>query len=97
MSSVAQQGMCPISRHLEIQQHTILRALYEEFRVTSAKADRAREAERLAKQRFEDALLTAPKPGVVDQTWIDSYIASLQADVSTLQMNLTRVFSSLQS
>ena len=81
MSSRAQQGMCPISRHLEIQQHTILRALYEEFRVTSAKADRAREAERLAKQRFEDALLTAPKPGVIDQTWIDSYITSLHADV----------------
>ena len=77
----AQQAACSIGRHLEIQQHTILRALYEEFRVTSAKADRAREAERLAKQRFEDALLTAPKPGVVDQTWIDSYIASLQADV----------------
>ena len=70
-----------IGRRLEIQQHTILRALYEEFRVTSAKADRAREAERLANQRFEDALLTAPKPGVVAQTWIDSYIASLQADV----------------
>ena len=77
----AQQAACSIGRRLEIQQHTILRALYEEFRVTSAKADRAREAERLAKQRFEDALLTAPKPGVVDQTWIDSYIASLQADV----------------
>ena len=72
---------CPIDRRLELQQHTILRALYEEFRVTSAKADRAREAERLAKQRFEHALLTAPKPGVVDQTWIDTYIASLQADV----------------
>ena len=77
----AQSAACSIGRRLEIQQHTILRALYEEFRVTSAKADRAREAERLAKQRFEDALLMAPKPGVVDQTWIDSYIASLQADV----------------
>ena len=74
-------AVCPIDRRLELQQHTILRALYEEFRVTSAKADRAREAERLAKQRFEHALLTAPKPGVVDQTWIDTYIASLQADV----------------
>ena len=69
------------SRRQEVQQHTILRALYEEFRVVSAKADRAREAERLAKQRFEDALLTAPKPGVVDQAWIDAYVASLHADV----------------
>ena len=74
-------AVCPMSRRLEQQQYTILRALYEEFRVTSAKADRAREAERLAKQRFEHALLTAPKPGVVDQHWIDTYIASLQADV----------------
>ena len=52
----AQPTACPIGRRLELQQHAILRALYEEFRVTSAKADRAQEAERLAKQRFEDAL-----------------------------------------
>ena len=71
----------PVSRRLEVQQHSILRALYEEFRVVSAKADRAREAERLAKQRFEDALLTAPKPGEIDQAWIDAYVASLHADV----------------
>ena len=81
MPSVPQPATRSFSRRLEIQQHTILRALYEEFRVTSAKADRAREAERLAKQRFEDALLTAPKPGEVDQTWIDSYVTSLHADV----------------
>ena len=49
--------------------------------MVSAKADRAREAERLAKQRFEDALLTAPKPGEVDETWIDAYVTSLHADV----------------
>ena len=80
MPSAVHTAAFPMNRHLETQQN-ILRALYEEFRVTSAKADRAREAERLAKQRFEDALLTAPKPGVVDQTWIDSYISSLHADV----------------
>ena len=73
----------PVGRRQEVQQHSILRALYEEFRVVSAKADRAREAERLAKQRFEDALLTAPKPGEIDQAWIDAYVASLHADVWT--------------
>ena len=81
MPSMTQPATHPVSRRLEVQQHTILRALYEEFRVVSAKADRAREAERLAKQRFEDALLTAPKPGEVDQTWIDAYVTSLHADV----------------
>ena len=69
------------SRRQEVQQYTILRALYEEFRVVSAKADRAREAERLAKQRFEDALLTAPKPGEPNQTWIDAYVFSLHSEV----------------
>ena len=34
----AQPTACPIGRRLELQQHAILRALYEEFRVTSAKA-----------------------------------------------------------
>ena len=78
MPPMTQPATHPVNRRLEVQQHTTLRALYEEFR---AKADRAREAERLAKQRFEDALLTAPKPGEVDQTWIDAYVTSLHADV----------------
>ena len=68
-------------RRQEIQQWNILRALYEEFRVVSAKADRAREAERLSRQRFEDALITAPKPGEPNQTWIDAYVSCLHSDV----------------
>ena len=80
-SAMGQPTDSSASRGQELQQWTILRALYEEFRVVSAKADRAREAERLARQRFEDALITAPKPGEPNQAWIDAYITCLHADV----------------
>ena len=78
---MGQSAESSASRGQELQQWTILRALYEEFRVISAKAERAREAERLARQRFEDALITAPKPGEPNQAWIDAYITCLHADV----------------
>ena len=65
----------------EIKQWTILRVLYEEDRVVSIKTECAREAEQKARRRFEDALLSAPKPGQPNQEWLAMYASCLHTDV----------------
>ena len=65
----------------EISQWNILRTFSEEYRVTSIHADRAREAEQKAKRKFEDALLSAPKPGHSNRQWLAAYAACLTTEV----------------